>query len=140
MLSMLFFLSIPIGFYSVKEDYNKMFSASREMADFIKANIPIDGKSVIILAVPWFGASVAYYLENYPVFDINGNPVKSLMIPSRFKNKNIIHSAKFNGMKIYYLIPKFLKEEMDARGKQTLLHSTPDSIAIVEDFCLYTQK
>ncbi len=139
-LLLLFFISVPTGLYSAYSDYRQMFSASRDMSDFIEREIPNDGNTAIISVHPSSGASVAYYLKDRNIYTYNGDAIKALMISGRFKNLSNDLSQKFDGMSIYYLIPKMFITEMSKRDNYVLLYSTPDSIANLEDFCIYSVK
>lgn len=110
------------------------------MSDFIEREIPNDGNTAIISVHPSSGASVAYYLKDRDIYTYNGDAIKALMISGRFKNLSNNLSQKFDGMSIYYLIPKMFMTEMSKRDNYVLLYSTPDSIANLEDFCIYSVK
>ena len=139
-LLLLFFISVPTGLYSAYRDYWQMFSSSKDMSDFIEREVSNDENTAIIASYPWVVTSVSYYLKDRNIYTYNGDAINALMIPGRFNNLSNDLSQKFDGMSIYYLIPKMFMTEMTKRDKYVLLYSTPDSIVNLEDFCIYSVK
>ena len=136
-LSFLFLMSVPSGIGMAFRDFRGNFSSAMDIADFIKANIPDDGKSIMVSPAPWQGVSVAYYLYPRPVFALNGKQIKYIDLHPGTLENHLDESGITQGKNYIYIIAsKYQSEYLASRG-HTFIYETPPAMLTEEDYVLY---
>lgn len=133
----LFLITIPSGIKLAVSDFNGRFSAARDIADFIKRNIPDDGTGVLISPSPWQGTAVAFYLAPVPVYMLNGNEIKCIDDRPGALDNRLAESGITKGKRYIYIIAsKYQREYLASRG-YTFIYETPPAMITEEDYVLY---
>lgn len=138
-LALLFLISIPTGTLFATRDFRENFSQAGDMANFITANIPDDGNSILLAPVPWRSVHIAHLLGNRPVYAMNGEQVRYLDLhPSITERKYYSMPAARKAEYIYIIIPKyqFLIRQLEQMGC-VHVYDTPKSLLPEEDYSLY---
>ncbi len=136
-ISLFFLITIPSGIKLAVNDFNGRFSAARDIADFIKRNIPDDGTGVLISPSPWQGTAVAFYLDPVPVYMLNGNEIKCIDDRPGALDNRLAESGITKGKRYIYIIAsKYQREYLASRG-YTFIYETPPAMITEEDYVLY---
>ena len=136
-LSFLFLMSVPSGIVMSLKDFYGNFSSSADIAGFIKANIPDDGKSIFVSPGSWQGVPVAYYMYPRPVFALNGKQIKHIDPHPDTLENHLNESGIMKGKDYIYIIaPKNQREYLASRG-YTFIYETSPAIFMEEDYVLY---
>ncbi|MBO4556749.1 MAG: hypothetical protein J5706_08315, partial [Elusimicrobiales bacterium] len=136
-LSFLFLMSVPSGIVMSLKDFYGNFSSSADIAGFIKANIPDDGKSIIVSPAPWQGVPVAYYMYPRPVFALNGKQIKYIDLHPGTLDNRLAESGIMKGKDYIFIIAsKYQKDYLASRG-HTFIYETPPAMLTEEDYVLY---
>ena len=136
-LSFLFLLSVPSGIAMSFSDFNGNFSSAMDIADFIKVNIPDDGKSIIVSPGSWQGVPVAYYLYPRPVFALNGKQIKHIEAHSSTLENHLAESGITKGKNYIYIVASKYQRENLASSGYTFIYETTPAIIMEEDYVLY---
>ena len=132
MLAALFLLSIPGGIYAISRDYKDNFSSTREMAEYIKSNIPDKPNVFIFTTEAATSLGIAYYLGERRIYDYQGGPVLCYN-PTPWFSPDYIKSLLHPGDEAYLIM---YRGEEQYLGMFEVLYKTKVSILSNEIFYL----
>ena len=89
--ALIMLLTIPTGIEISREDWKKNFSSAGEVADFIKANISPDDKSIILCK----SVAIAYHLDDRTVYYDYGKPLITIPMSNAEIEYNISELLSF---------------------------------------------
>ena len=133
----LFLMSVPTGVKTALRDFRGTFSSAREITDFIKNNIPDDGKSILVSPATWQGTTVAYYMHPRPVFALNGKIIKYIELHHGALENRLAESGITKGKEYIYIVASKYQREYLESCEYTFIYETQPAMIVEEEYVLY---
>ena len=139
-MSLFFLISVPSGFSMAYSDLKQNFSSAINAAEYIKKNIPDDGKNILISPFPWEGAAVAFYLAPRAIYLLNGEKVMCIEDrPGALENR-LAESGILAGREWLYVVASIYHFETLASLGYEFVYITPKSMVIEDHYVIFRKK
>lgn len=139
-MSLFFLISVPSGFSMAYTDFRQNFSSAANVAEYIRKNIPDDGKNILVSPFPWEGAAVAFYLSSRPIYLLNGEKVMCIEDrPGALENR-LVESGILAGREWLYVVASIYHLETLASLGYEFVYITPKSMVIEDHYVIFRKK